>query len=232
MEISTERDFEMSPTIGKITLALSKAQGTMPAPRKNKKNPHFNSWYADLPEIIETAKPHLSANELVLIQPASVSAGKVIITTLLSHSSGEFFKSRLTLTPDKPTVQGAGSAMTYGRRYEQCNILNMAPDDDDDGNNASPPPPDSKTKQAPPSMDIPPPPDQYGTSTKGSAPPTKSDAPAEKYDPKNEAHLERLSARLEELQVPLRHWDDIGDALRGKEMTSLTLDAAIKKAMK
>ncbi len=134
-------DFQQSPTIGKLIEALAKAQGAMPAPLKNKKNPHFGSWYADHVAVVECSKPHIAANGLAVIQGNGFKDGMVIITTLLAHSSGEWIRSRLGIKPDKATPQGIGSTITYGRRYGHCAILNMAPDDDDDGNHASPPPP-------------------------------------------------------------------------------------------
>lgn len=53
------------------------------------------------------------------------------------HNSGEWVETDpLTLKADKATAQGAGSAITYGRRYALAAALGLASDEDDDGNGA------------------------------------------------------------------------------------------------
>ena len=43
----------------------------------------------------------------------------------------------MTLRADKATAQGAGSAITYARRYALSAMLGISSEDDDDGNYAS-----------------------------------------------------------------------------------------------
>ncbi|HEY3425810.1 MAG TPA: ERF family protein, partial [Negativicutes bacterium] len=62
----------------------------------------------------------------------------ITISTILLHNSGEWMEFEpLTLKAVKADPQGAGSAITYGRRYALSSILGVAWDEDDDGNKAS-----------------------------------------------------------------------------------------------
>lgn len=131
-------DFSHSATIGKIALALSKAQGAMENASKDKVNPHFKSRYADMAAVVDAARAPLAANELALVQPVTTpKSGGVRVVTMLMHSSGEWMRSDCTFPVGQQTAQGYGSAITYCRRYCEMAMLGMAPDEDDDGNAAS-----------------------------------------------------------------------------------------------
>lgn len=137
MEPTIETEFKtQSDTISKIALALSKAQSKMAAAKKTANNPFFNSTYADLNSVWEAIRPQLAEHELAVVQtPTEDSHGTAIITTL-AHSSGEWFRSKLYITPKAKDAQSVGSAITYARRYALSAITGIAPDDDDDGNKA------------------------------------------------------------------------------------------------
>lgn len=129
---------QRSESIKEIAVALSKFQGECPAPKKSATNPHFKSKYAPLEEIINTAKPYLAQNQLSFFQSTTTENDSIVVTTLIIHSSGEFFESDpLKLPMGKATAQGAGSAITYARRYSLCAALGIAAEDDDDANGAS-----------------------------------------------------------------------------------------------
>ncbi|MBS4173508.1 ERF family protein [Bacillus sp. FJAT-49736] len=141
-----------SETIVEIAKALCKFQEECPAPKKTATNPHFKSSYAPLEEIINTARPHLAKNGLSVVQSTSTNGDSIGVTTLILHSSGEFIElDTLWLPMGKATAQGAGSSITYARRYGYCAALNIAAEDDDDGNGASqdtkPQQPFNNTKQ-------------------------------------------------------------------------------------
>ena len=57
---------------------------------------------------------------------------RVSVTTLLLHSSGEWIKDTLSLRPAKDDAQGAGSAITYARRYSLASLVGVVADEDDD----------------------------------------------------------------------------------------------------
>lgn len=85
--------------------------------------------YATLPAILRITRPVLRECGLVVTQK---NVGRVIETTIYHLPSGEFSVSRLDLT-EVADMQKLGSAMTYGRRYDYCVSLGLAPDEDDDG---------------------------------------------------------------------------------------------------
>jgi len=127
-----------SESIANIAAALCKFQSECPAPKKIAENPHFKSKYSPLEEIISTIKPHLSKNGLSFFQSTTTEGENICVTTLILHTSGEFIESEpLKLPMGKVTAQGAGSAVTYARRYSLCAALGIAAEDDDDGNAAT-----------------------------------------------------------------------------------------------
>lgn len=123
---------EHSPGISAISAALAMAQGQMAGAKKDSTNPHFRSNYADLASIWEACRVALSSNEIAVVQsPGELSDGVVEITTMLCHSSGEWFRDTLPIPLTKIDAQGLGSAITYGRRYSLAAMVGVAPEDDD-----------------------------------------------------------------------------------------------------
>jgi hypothetical protein len=131
------KKFCSSEKVNDIFAALSKCQGAIESAKKKADNPFFKSKYADLPVIIGAVKEPLSENGLSLMQHPSGTDGKVGLTTVLAHSSGQWVSSYYEMTPKDHTPQGYGSAITYMRRYALGAILNVPTEKDDDGNAAS-----------------------------------------------------------------------------------------------
>jgi hypothetical protein len=133
---------EFSDSRAAISKALFVMQANLEDVKKNAKNPHFQSRYADLGAVVEAVSPALEKAKLTLLQGASgmVCDGDycTVVETMLLHESGEFVRSRLLLKPSKQDPQGAGSAITYGRRYGLQSLCGVCPEDDD-GNKASVP---------------------------------------------------------------------------------------------
>lgn len=128
-----------SGTIGKLAVALAKAQGELKNPPKDSVNPHFKSRYADLATVRDTVMPVFSRNGLSVLQLPCEMDGQPALTTVLMHGeSGEFWESTILLR-GKLDPQGVGSALTYHRRYTLQALAGVAADDDDDGNAASVP---------------------------------------------------------------------------------------------
>lgn len=128
-----------SESIKAFAEALAKFQGEVKNPPKSADNPFFKSKYTPLDVMIDTAKPLLNKHGLSYIQSCSGDGQNITVTTLLMHNSGEWVETDpLTLKADKATAQGAGSAITYGRRYALAAALGLASDEDDDGNGAEP----------------------------------------------------------------------------------------------
>lgn len=130
---------ETSESIKELAGALSKAQGQMKNPVKNKNNPAFKgAKYADLAAIMDAIREPLSTNGLALVQAPSLDdAGQVRIVTRLMHASGEWLQESCSVPVATKSAQGIGSAITYGRRYAMSSLLGIAADDDDDANAAS-----------------------------------------------------------------------------------------------
>lgn len=126
-----------SESITKLSIALAKFQGEVKNPGNTATNPFFKSKYAPLETVLNTVRPILSKHGLSVIQAPSTEESYIVITTILIHESGEFIEPEpLKLKMDKVTAQGAGSSITYARRYALSSILGIASEDDDDGNHA------------------------------------------------------------------------------------------------
>ncbi|MED5040673.1 ERF family protein [Geobacillus stearothermophilus] len=126
-----------SDSIANIAAALCQFQAECPAPKKTATNPHFQSKYSPLEEIVTTIKPYLAKHGLSFFQSTTTEGDYICVTTLLLHVSGEYIESDpLKLPMGKVTAQGAGSAVTYARRYSLCAALGIAAEDDDDANAA------------------------------------------------------------------------------------------------
>jgi len=131
-------EIEMSPTIGALVGALSKAQGVMGGAPKDglghvgKEDTGRKYHYATLGSVLDAARAPLAANELAIIQTTTnAGPGGVCVVTTLAHSSGEWIRGRLPMPARDNTAQGLGSAMTYARRYAAAAIIGIAPADDD-----------------------------------------------------------------------------------------------------
>jgi hypothetical protein len=94
--------------------------------------------YVTLDALISVARQYLSENGLSFMQIPGGNGQDITITTVLLHESGEWIETEpFTVRVSKHDAQGAGSAVTYLRRYSLSSILGMAWDDDDDGFKAS-----------------------------------------------------------------------------------------------
>lgn len=114
--------------------ALSKAQAQIKSAVKGSKNPHFNSDYADLAAVWQACREPLAEHGLAVMQLPTSEGAVVSVSTVLTHSSGQFIMSRLSMKARDAGPQAVGSAITYGRRYGLSSMVGIAPADDDDGN--------------------------------------------------------------------------------------------------
>ncbi|MCP3700960.1 MAG: single-stranded DNA-binding protein [Aliivibrio sp.] len=130
---------QKSESIKAIASALNKAQNEMSGAHKAKDNPFFKSKYADLAEVVKAVKEPFANNGLSYVQFPIEKDGRIGIETILMHESGEFMSNEFTVQLTKQDAQGAGSAITYCRRYALQSVAGI-PSEDDDGNAASPQP--------------------------------------------------------------------------------------------
>ena len=127
-----------SESIKELATALAKFQAEVKNPANSANNPFYKSKYAPLNEILNGVRPLLAKNGLSILQMPGGDSQETSITTLLMHESGEWIESEpLTMKAVKNDPQGAGSVITYARRYSLSAILGISSEDDDDANHAS-----------------------------------------------------------------------------------------------
>lgn len=128
-----------SDEIKDLAAAMAKAQTTIEGAIKDANNPHFKSKYADLANVWAAWQKCGPANGLAVMQfPGECVDGRLHMTTLITHQSGQWVRSELSIPLGKVDAQGYGSATTYARRYALSAAVGIAPEDDD-GNAASKP---------------------------------------------------------------------------------------------
>jgi len=125
-----------SESIKELAIAMNKAQAEMTGAKKGAENPFFKSKYADLKEVIKAVKLPFADNGLSYVQFPIEENGRIGIETILMHTSGEWLSNSFTVQLTKQDAQGAGSAITYCRRYGLQAVAGI-PSEDDDGNAAS-----------------------------------------------------------------------------------------------
>ncbi|WP_053035414.1 ERF family protein [Staphylococcus haemolyticus] len=128
-----------SESITELNKALANFHKELKQPMKDANNPFFKSKYAPLENVVEAIDDVAPKFGLTYSQyPVTTDDGKVGISTVLLHESGEFIEyPPATTKPDKNTPQGVGSALTYMRRYSLSAVFGITSDQDDDGNEAS-----------------------------------------------------------------------------------------------
>jgi hypothetical protein len=127
---------ELDTVNSALAPALVKALSEIEGVTKDKVNPHFKSKYADLSSVLETIRPVFAKYGMAVTQETSPSEDGVIVETVVLHSSGEERRfGQLFVPANKRDAQGAGSALTYARRYSLVTAFGV-PTEDDDGNAA------------------------------------------------------------------------------------------------
>lgn len=123
---------ERTESIAQLSKALAAAQGELRNAPLDKSNSHFGQRYASLGSITETVRPILAKHGLAVTQLAGTpEPGKVSVSTLLLHASGEYIRETMVV-PAAGNIQQAGSAITYMRRYALSALLGIVGDEDDD----------------------------------------------------------------------------------------------------
>lgn len=125
-----------SPSTGKLTEALAKAQAEYQAVKLDSANPHFKSRFASYQQCCESLRGPLTANGLCLpdFRPGLV-AGQWVLVGTLRHTSGEYIQGCAPLINPKGDMQGFGAAMTYAKRTLLMALTGgFSGEPDDDGN--------------------------------------------------------------------------------------------------
>lgn len=127
-----------SESIASLAAAMATAQAEIENASKNSNNPHFRSKYADLAEVLNTARPVLSKHGISVMQFPAFADGTASVETVVMHKSGEWMSGICSAPVSKQDPQGVGSAITYLRRYSLAAVAGIA-QEDDDANHASQP---------------------------------------------------------------------------------------------
>jgi len=136
-----------SESIANLAKALSTVQGKLTYAVKDSANPFFKSKYADLESVWDACRNLLAENNLSVMQfPGYYHEGSMLLTTMLTHSSGEWISQETSFPVSKPDSHGCASAVTYMRRICLAAVVGVV-QADDDGNAASSPKPVVKAKE-------------------------------------------------------------------------------------
>lgn len=118
--------------------AFAEMQSQIDTVTKSKKG--HNTTYATLEDIVDVVRPTLERFGFAVTFSVDTKQG-VIVTCTLLHKLGHSIDTTITLNPDasgsKNAVQAVGSAISYGKRYTLCSLLNIATRDDDDAQSCS-----------------------------------------------------------------------------------------------
>lgn len=128
-----------SGEIDQLTAALNRAQLAMVPAAKDKVNPFYHSKYADLGTVWEALHAFRTEGIVFTQSPMDSPDGYIVLETQMTHISGQWMRSRLKMRLGKDDPQGAGSAITYARRYALGAMTGLVTEEDDDGNAASSP---------------------------------------------------------------------------------------------
>jgi ERF superfamily len=116
-----------SEQIDAFAKALALAQGEMEHAKKDSKNPHYGSAYADLASVRDACADALAKHSIAVLQ----------FPRLLHALDDQWLVDTLAVPLVKLDAQAEGSALTYGRRYALAAITGVAPADADDDGNAA-----------------------------------------------------------------------------------------------
>lgn len=116
-------------------VAFNKAQANMGKAIRDAKNSFLNNSYATLEAVQAAVFPPFQEQGFAILQCGGADEHGQYVSTILHHSSGHLFQSKVYLELKKGDMQSVGSAITYARRYGLTMITGV-PTTDDDGNAA------------------------------------------------------------------------------------------------
>jgi hypothetical protein len=121
-----------SSPCGELFAAMALAQAAVENVEKGGLNPAFRAKYAKLGDVLDEVRPKFAAQGISITQmPINGAGSNIGVVTLFAHKSGQWLESTLYVVPTKFDAQGAGSVITYLRRYALMAMAGVAPDDDD-----------------------------------------------------------------------------------------------------
>ncbi len=140
-----------SESIASLSSALAKAQAEMVNPEKSlvatirSDGPGRTDQtfcYAPLSSGLDIVRKTLGQHEIATVQTTAIdqTAGRVNLTTVLAHASGEWIASDwpVCAIADTATPHRMGAALTYARRYALFTLVGIAGEDDVDARDLLP----------------------------------------------------------------------------------------------
>lgn len=134
--------------------AMASAREEMPMVKRNRRNSHLNSEYADLDAMIATSGPTVAKHGLCYSFKYDQSQpGYVRTICTCTHEMGHSDSTEATMPVMEPirgkesgrqatnACQSVGVAMTYGQRRSFAALFSIATGDDNDANMFNAPPP-------------------------------------------------------------------------------------------
>lgn len=103
----------------------------------------YSTTYTPLEDIVNIVRPILSKYGFsISFNNTQETAGFIKVTCQLRHKAGHMIENMLILPTEAATkgmnaMQAIGAAISYGKRYTLCGILNIATTADDDNNGFS-----------------------------------------------------------------------------------------------
>ncbi len=123
----------------KLGAALSKAQGKIRNPEKNKTvtittkdGRKYTYPYADLPTCYDATRDALAENELSHVCVITHDERGSFLVMRLMHSSGQWIESEFALPAHRVDEKTLAASITYGRRYLFCALVGLAAEEDTD----------------------------------------------------------------------------------------------------
>lgn len=193
-----------SESIKEIMPALLEAQKSIQNVKATKTNPFADYTYADLADVLNTVRPSLNENGIIVVQGIT-SNGEIVVTTRLQHTSGEYIETDFAVPPvqnkKSNPVQAMGAGITYARRYSLSALCGISSEEDSDG---------AGLTEKPLTQEKPQPPNGNG-SPKGTPPPPKKSKRQEVIDEVGEL-IKGCSALPEkEIAMYKKHLKDAGN---------------------
>jgi hypothetical protein len=126
-----------SDDINELAAALAKAQGQFSNVKTSEKaritsdKSSYEYTYATLADVLDMIRQPMDAHGLSLSQFVETTPEALILTSLLAHSSGQWYKSEFAASYPRGDMRSVGSQVAYMRRYSITAMLNIATEDDD-----------------------------------------------------------------------------------------------------
>jgi hypothetical protein len=115
--------------------ALVAAQADLKPPKFDSSSTAFGGRpyrYASLASVVDAARTALGKHGIAVLQPVSAVDGRLVVHTMLAHTSGESWTSDPFAVPMASKMQDIGGQITYARRYSLSAALALAAEEDND----------------------------------------------------------------------------------------------------